>query len=409
MIRVVALALLLAPAALAQEGPRVTVTLEPPGAVTVGTPLEVTATVLVPTWMPDPPVWPDLQIADAITRMPERATRPVTERIGRESWSGVARTWEIVPQRAADYDLGDASVTVTYADPATNQPAEATLAMPGIAFSATVPAGAEGMDPFLAATSLSVEATVDGLPRTPKPGDAFTLTLTTTASGPPAILLPPLAERLPVPPGLRAYPRAPVLDDGPPARRTEAIAYVIESPGSYLLPAVAIDWWNTASGSRERAATAAVTIEAAGPAGAGAATPGVLGRRLAGLALLALAAGAVALGWRRRRRPRPPTEASAYRALRRTVRSGPVGEIRPRLADWRATLARDARAVGSAREIEAALVPLERTAYGPAPGGGARSERARLLAVLAEARSVRQGTSPGALPPLNAPAFDRSV
>ena len=59
--------------------------LDPEGPVTVGTPLAVTATVLVPTWMPEPPAWPDLQIADAITRLPERATRPVTERIGRRA------------------------------------------------------------------------------------------------------------------------------------------------------------------------------------------------------------------------------------------------------------------------------------------------------------------------------------
>ena len=82
MIRGVVLALLLAPAALAQEGPQVKVALDPEGPVTVGTPVEVTATVLVPSYMPRPPVWPDLQIADAITRLPERATRPVTERIG---------------------------------------------------------------------------------------------------------------------------------------------------------------------------------------------------------------------------------------------------------------------------------------------------------------------------------------
>ena len=130
------------------------VALDPEGPVTVGTPVEVTATVLVPSYMPRPPVWPDLQIADAITRLPERATRPVTQRIGQESWSGIARTWEIVPQRAADYDLGGAEVEVTWADPESNAPVETTVELPGIAITATVPAGAEGIDPFLAATSL---------------------------------------------------------------------------------------------------------------------------------------------------------------------------------------------------------------------------------------------------------------
>ena len=234
MIRALALALLLAAPALAQPAPQpqASVTLDPDGPVTVGTPVRVTATVLVPSYMPQPPVWPDLQIADAVTRLPERATHPVTRRIGGESWSGIARTWEIIPQRPADYDLGAAEATVTYADPETNAPVQATVALPGIAFTATVPPGAEGIDPFLAAASLTLAATVDGLPDAPRPGDAFTLTLTTTASGPPAMLLPPLAGRLPTPPGLRAYPRQPALTDGDPASRTEAVAYVIKPPAA---------------------------------------------------------------------------------------------------------------------------------------------------------------------------------
>ena len=103
---------------------------DPDGPVTVGTPVEVTVTVLVPTYMPQPPVWPDLQISDAITRLPDRATHPVTQRIGQESWSGLSRTWEIVPQRPADFDLGSPTVRVTYADPATNAPIAAAVESP---------------------------------------------------------------------------------------------------------------------------------------------------------------------------------------------------------------------------------------------------------------------------------------
>ena len=97
---------------LAQEPvqPQVAVTLDPEGPVTVGTPMSVTVTVLVPTYMPEPPDWPDLQIADAIARLPERATHPVTEPVGGESWSGIARRYEIVPQRAADYTLDRAEL-----------------------------------------------------------------------------------------------------------------------------------------------------------------------------------------------------------------------------------------------------------------------------------------------------------
>ena len=84
MIRLAAFVLLFCGAlrAAAQDAPTVTVDLDPGASVTVGTPVAVSITVLVPTFMPEPPAWPDLQIADAVTRLPGRATTPVTRRVG---------------------------------------------------------------------------------------------------------------------------------------------------------------------------------------------------------------------------------------------------------------------------------------------------------------------------------------
>ena len=184
-----------------------------------------------------------------------------------------------MPQRAADYDLGGAEVTVTWADPESNAPVETTVELPGIVITATVPAGAEGIDPFLAATRLGVTATVDGLPEAPKPGDAFTLTLVTSAEGPPAMLLPELAKRIPTPVGLRAYPREPVLADAPPtATRTETVAYVIEASGNYVFPGVSVGWWNTASESRATATTDPISFAVEGERLAAPGDTGACGR-----------------------------------------------------------------------------------------------------------------------------------
>ncbi len=407
MILALALALLAAPAlaqetpAPAQQAPQVSLTLAPQSPVTVGTPLRVTATVLVPSYMPKPPVWPDLQIADAVTRLPERATHPVTRRIGTESWSGLARTWEIIPQRPADYDLGEAEVTVTYADPGTNAPTEAQLTLPEIAFSAALPLGAEGMDPFLAATALTLTATLDDLRAAQKPGDAFTLNLTVTAEGPPAMLLPPLADRLPTPDGLRAYPRQPALTDGLTATRTEAVTYVIERPGAYAFPALTFDWWNLATNARETAATPPLTVEV--PAPPGWRPPQPAGApRTARWILLALAglAAAAALATFARRPPRPPSEPALHRALRRATRRSPPAEIRARLAAWRAALPEPA---APQLAIESALRRLERPLYlpGAAPDPGAR--RALRIAIKAARPYPSQ---PAGLPGLNPPRLD---
>lgn len=397
-----ALLLLMPFAAAAQTGPQVSLAREPEGPVTVGTPVRITATVLVPTFMPKPPVWPDLQVADAVTRLPERATHAVTERIGRDTWSGISRTWEITPQRPADYDLGPASIVVTYADPDTSAPVETSVPLPPLGLTATVPPGAEGLDPFVAAASLTLDASVTDLPAAPKPGDAFTLTLTITASGPPAMLLPPLAERLPTLPGLRAYPREPVLTDGDPATRTEAIAYVIEAPGHYALPALDLGWWNTATATRETATTEPVVVEVAPPPGWRSPDGGGPGsRRL----LAATAAGVLAVGlglalWLTRRpSSRPPSERSLYRALRRAIRDAPPDAIRSALAAWTA-----AAGIAVPAAVETALTRLERAFYGPTPEGPAGAPRSDLMHAVASARRAAPALAPrrAALPGLNA-------
>lgn len=398
--------------ALAQEAPRVSVATDPAGPVTVGAPVRVALTVLVPSYMPQPPEWPDLQIADAITRLPGRATTPVTRQVGGESWSGLTRTYEIVPQRAADYDLSGATVTLTWAgDDAT--PRTATLAVPDIAFSATVPAGAERLDPFLAAEALSLSATSEGLPEAPKPGDAVTLTLTTTASGPPAMLLPPLFDRIATPPGLRAYPKAPVLTDrpgergGPPtATRQEGVTYVIEAPGHYALPGISLDWWNVARGAVETATIDPVTFDVAGPPARTAA--GAPPRRALLATLLAGGLIAAALLLRRRhasRPPPPPTARRLYRTLRRSVRTAPAGSLRREVLAWLRAAA--PAAAHPSPDVDAALLAVERTAYGPTgretDAGPARDN---LLAALARQRRAlshggREGPALASLPPLN--------
>lgn len=410
-------ALLLIPAAAgAGEAPRVEVVLDPEGPVTVGTPLEVTATVLVPSYMPKPPVWPDLGIADAVTRLPGRATQPVTRRVGSETWSGLARTWEIIPQRAADYALAPAEITVTYADPDTSQPVEETVALPDIAFSARLPPGAEGMDPFIPATALTITARVEGLPDAPKPGDAFTLTLTTTASGPPAIFLPPLAAGGGVP-GLRAYPKEPVLADtpgerggSPVATRVETATYVIERPGNFEIPGVSLDWWNTAASTRETARADPVSLTVPAPKGWRAAAEAARDHRPALLLGLALLAGAGLLGWLAARghpasgAPPPPSEASLYRAARAAARAGTPAAARCAVTAWLARVAPD----GTPPAIEAALRELDRPAYGAATDPAEpRAARTALLDALGAARDARPGTrrAPPALPALNPAPF----
>ena len=292
-------------------------------------------------------------------------------------------------------------VAVTYADPATNAPVEASVAVPAIAFSATVPRRrGRAWTPSSPPPASPSPPRSTACREAAKPGDAFTLTLTTRAAGPPALLLPPLAGRLPTPAGLRAYPRQPVLTDDPPAAtRTEAVAYVIERPGRYELPAVTLDWWNTAASARETAATAPVTIDVPPPAGwRDPDAPGGGARRLPAIAAAILATALLAWLALRRRGPRPPSERRLYRALRRAIRSGPDADIRPRLADWRAALPAPAPTAA----VEDALRALDRLRYGPQPSAASDAEaRGALLAAVARMRAAAAAPAAAPLLPLN--------
>lgn len=414
MIRALLIALLAASPAAAQQGgglsPTIEVSIDPTDPVAVGTPVEIAVTVLVPSYMPQPPVWPNLEIADAITQLPDRATVPTMRRVGQKTWSGLIRRYEITPQREADFDLGKAEVTVTYADPDTNDTRVVMLSLPDVRISAVLPEGAEGMNPFIAAQSLTLNAKIDGLPKTPKPGDAFKLVLKTTATGTRSMLLP-IADRLPVPAGLRAYPQQPELTDTPggggnpaTATRSEAIAFVIETPGNYILPGQSITWWNTGTKSVESATTDPIGIDVAGAPGEAAlhvmrSTNPLL---LAGAALL-LTALVYWLGvLRHRRRMGMPasTERRLYWQLRRAVRRDRVETIRPRLARWLSALT----PADAEPRIETCLRQLERAAFGPDPMKADVTTRAELIAAIRDRRRIvhrrRQGAQ-AVLPGLN--------
>ena len=55
-----------------------------------GQPINLRMTVLVPTFMPKPPVWPSFEAPNLLVRIPPRGGGPTSERIGGQTWSGVA-------------------------------------------------------------------------------------------------------------------------------------------------------------------------------------------------------------------------------------------------------------------------------------------------------------------------------
>ncbi len=419
MRRLLSLSLLLwALAAGAQVDPLVRVAVTPE-TVRVGEALSLRVTVLVPTWFPRPPVYPDFELVNAITRLPADSSFPTSERIDGESWSGIVREYQVYPLAAAGYRIEGATVRVTYADPGAD-PIVRDVALPPVFFRGTVPAGAEGLEPYLAGRDLQVSLAVQGDDGELAVGDAVVLTYTAALDGLPSMFLPPLAPDLDalVESGrVSVYADAPrYADDDGLATRSERLTLVFQAGGVYTVPAVAIDYWDTEAGEVRTARAEALQLSVSGPAvvadasdavadGAARGWPALLG---GALLVLALVAGRAALprarqwlaAWR-------VSEPRAFRDLRRALRSGPDVQRYSALQCWLSwlepglsprTFARD---YGDAA-LQEAIEALSAHCFA---GRGQAPQPRQLAQALAQARQryhrARRRRRGGALVPLN--------
>ena len=134
--------------------PTVTVSLDPLR-VMVGQKTTLLVSVLAPNYMPAPPVIPDFQVRNAVTR----ALGAVNQTETREgvSYAGVRYEYAIYPQEPGSYALADQQVTVTYAaDPPNARKVD--IALPRQTFEAFIPDAAQDLDPFVSADSIAVRA-----------------------------------------------------------------------------------------------------------------------------------------------------------------------------------------------------------------------------------------------------------
>ena len=300
-----------------------------------GQPIVLRVTVLVPTWLPEPPVFPSFEVPNVQVRLPERAAGPTSESVDGETWSGVTRAYRLYPMSIGRFRIPSLPLTVTFADPESQEPVTATLRTPEISFAGVAPDGAGDLDPFIAAQALSLEQTIEGDLEGLEPGDAVTRTLTARITGTSPVFLPPLSAALDTD-GLAAYPKEPVvsesLDRGRlSGERIESVTYVAAGGGAFQLPPVRLDWFNLDTGRVETAEIDGLEIVVTGDVAASSDDrasrwPALL----AALALVVLAAIAWAAwrmaplvsAWRQRRRVAwQASERFACQAVRSALRA----------------------------------------------------------------------------------------
>ena len=237
--------------------------LEPSGSVVAGSQIKLVVDCLTTSWFTEAPDWPLFDVPGAIVSLPDEQAENLHEVINGVDWFGVSRAYRIVPQTAQAFVIHSFAITV--------QPGQMSgpvkLMTPELKFAATVPAGAEGMRIFFPTQKLVATQQIRPSPAHAKVGDEITRTVTQRATGTQSMFIPPLD--FPEVAGLKRYPGNATTRDVVEDRaglvageRTDTATYRIEHGGKLRLPALTIEWWNTAARRKETIVLPEVTISA---------------------------------------------------------------------------------------------------------------------------------------------------
>lgn len=402
--------------------PIVRVAIDPPRVV-VGQSATLRVEVLVPNFMTRPPELPDFQVRNAVTR--QLRSLNINDRRDDVSYAGVRFEFAIYPQEPGSYAVGGRKITVHYAaePPATR---DANLELPHIEFAAFIPDAAAGLRPFVAASKLTVEQTVQRSSDQLKTGDSVTRTVTINADETPAMLLPP--QTFAAVDGLALYPAQPQLTDQRDGRtdalksiRADSATYMLERPGDYLLPAIDVSWWNVSEQKVERTHLDAVPLQVTGtpgqPASGGAAIARWSWDRLidvaadhwllaivvlvvlAGLAWIApRAVTSIAARQRQRHEAYLRSEAWSFARFGNAVRGDRAAAAYFALLDWlqRFAPAAPEHSLGSLKaaardsELDREIAAIERQLFAPDSGSDNWSPTQLLRQVSAARRRLRR-------------------
>lgn len=226
--------------------------------------------VLVPTWMLSPPVFPSFEVPNVAVRLPSRSAQPVSETVDGETWSGVSRAYRLYPMVPGRFAIPADEIQVTYADPQTREPIVVKVPIEAFEIVGEVPQGAKTLDPFLAANSLSIDRKIEGNAEALNPGDALTLTTTVKVGGVSPMFIPPLPS-IPSDQGYSTYAKEPVVTEKEDrgvlsGERTQSVTVIAENQGTYDIPELTLSWFNLETGKIETATTPGLSLAITGSA-----------------------------------------------------------------------------------------------------------------------------------------------
>lgn len=258
--------LLFSTSAVANE-PIVRVSVDKESAVP-GTPIIMSISVLVPTWMPKPPQFDAFEIPNVLVQLPPDSTGSTGEQIDGETWSGVRRDYYIYPMLAKSITVPAIAIEITYANPATSKPITTSRRTPVIELQGVIPSAADDLSPFIAAESLELKQQIEGNTDSMKTGDIVKRTVVATITGSPPMFIPELMPRWSED-GIGIYPEQPLLvnknvNGKTGGYRQESVTYITQEAGQFVAPAISLEWYDLSSGEIKKAELPAINLSASG-------------------------------------------------------------------------------------------------------------------------------------------------
>ncbi|QRM54180.1 BatD family protein [Sinorhizobium sp. BG8] len=390
------------------------VALQTTGKLYVGQQILIDVDVLVPNYFLEPPQFPPFDLPGTVVTLQDGRALNLNETAEGTDYSGIRRTYAITPLAAGDYTLPPAEIVFGYAA-VPGQTTKGRVTLPPFRFTIGAAPGAASGGSGVVSAKVTLTQDLDHDPATLRAGDTLVRTTNIRAEGLRAMMIP--EPEFAAPAGVRIYRQDPVLSEEKD-QNGEAIAglrknvasYLFSEPGTYVLPAVDISWFDpaTATTQHETAPAVTVTVAAAPAIQTGLAPPpsgerstpvSWVGIAVAAAAVLGagLAIGGSALGltwletrWEDRRARRESSEAAFFRKVEIACRDGSEVELAQALDAW----SRKARIVPLAEWLHgfadagtvAAYDGLQRALHGSSGSGRRGGQSDGLMAGLDRAR-----------------------
>lgn len=246
---------------------RVETRLEPAGATVVGETVQLYVDVLTDTWFTSAPQMPVLDIDNAVVSAPSGEARHLNLTRDGTAFFGLEFNYRITPTGAGSFVIAPMTISVTPGQ--ASAPMTATSAP--MHLNVEQPAGVPAGQSVLVARNLSLTQDLIQSRDALAIGDSVRRQITQTGDGAQMMLMtaPPFAEI----DGLKSYAEPPqlrALDDGrgniSGTVRVDSVSYIVQRDGSFQLPPVKVQWWDSSARQLRNAELPAISFTASGTA-----------------------------------------------------------------------------------------------------------------------------------------------